>query len=120
MTDDNSTGNSNAISREPNAKTQKVLVFQQDGSGEKKIAGIGKYGKGRFSIDVISIDTPLPPVVDDAAEYIPEDFTADLVLDFLKHPDLSLDLALVCREKKIPVVASGKKMEMEGVHTPPT
>jgi len=122
MTDNNFTDNSknSAISRKPNAKTQKIMVFQQNGSGEKKIAGIRKYGKNRFSISVISIDTPLPPVIDDATEYIPKDIVADLVLDFLKHPDLSHDLAAVCREKKLPVVASGKKMQIEGVHTPPT
>jgi hypothetical protein len=47
--------------------------------------------------------------VDDPELYIPEDFSADLVLDFLKHPDLSSYLVQVCRKKNIPVVASGKK-----------
>ena len=119
MTDNNSTRRSKkkAMSPKPKPETQKILVFQQNGSGEKKIAGIRKYGGGRFSIDVISIDTPLPAVIDDEMEYIPKDIDADLVLDFLKHPDLSQDLAAVCGEKKIPVVASGKKLEMEGVHT---
>jgi hypothetical protein len=48
-------------------------------------------------------------VVDDPERYIPEDFSADLVLDFLKHPDLSAHLAGICKKKNIPVIASGKK-----------
>ena len=101
-------------------KKQKILVFQQNGSGEKKIEGIKQHGNNRFSIEIISIDTPLPAVIDDAQQYIPQDIFADLVLDFLKHPDLSHDLAAICRDKNIPVVASGKKMRIKGIHTPPT
>ena len=102
------------------AKTQKIIVFQQNESGQKKVAGVRQYGDNRFVIEVISIDIPLPPVIDDAGEYIPQDIQADLVLDFLKHPDLSLDLAAVCRDKNIPVIASGKKLKGKGVLTPPT
>ena len=50
----------------------------------------------------------------------PDTIEADLVLDFTKHPDLSHDLALMCRKRNIPVVASGKKTRVEGVITPPT
>lgn len=98
----------------------KIVVFQQNGSGESKIAGITKFGQDRFDLQMISIDMPLPPVIDDAREFLPADIDADLVLDFLKHPDLSLDLALLCRDKGIPVVASGNKMKIDGVATPPT
>jgi hypothetical protein len=101
-------------------KTQKILVFQQNGSGEKKISGIRKYGKSRFDIKTVSINNPLPTVIDDAQEYIPQNIHADLVLDFLKHPDISQDLAAACRDNKIPVVASGKKLRVKNVHTPPT
>ena len=45
---------------------------------------------------------------------------ADLVLDFLKHPDLSNDLIAMCGERKIPVVASGKKFQNTWPHTPLT
>ena len=98
----------------------KILVFQQNGSGESKIAGIRKYGEDRFDLKMVSIDVPLPPVIDDAREYLPADIDADLVLDFLKHPDLSYDLGQLCRQKGIPVVASGKKSKIDGVATPPT
>ncbi len=104
-----------------NEKTlQKILVFQQNKSGERKIAGIQKYGKGIFELERISIDTPLPSVIDDTRRFLPDEIRADLVLDFLKHPDLSYDLALMCEKNNIPIVASGKKTEVKSVLTPPT
>ena len=68
-------------------------MFQQGGRGESKVKGIQQYGKNQFDITLVTIDQPLPPVVDDAPEDLPETIDADLVLDFLKHPDLSHDLA---------------------------
>jgi hypothetical protein len=56
-----------------------------------------------------NIKEALPELIDDPEEFITEDFNADIVLDFLKHPDLSTHLAQVCKKKKIPVIASGKK-----------
>jgi hypothetical protein len=97
----------------------KVLVFQQGGRGESKVKGIGRYGQNQFDITLVTIDQPLPLVVDDASEFLPDTLDADLVLDFLKHPDLSHDLALLCRRLGIPIVASGKKTTVPGTHTPP-
>jgi hypothetical protein len=102
------------------ASLQRILVFQQNGSGESKIRGIRQYGKDLFIIETISIDESLPTVLDDTAEYLPSDIQADLVLDFLKHPDLSHDLAAACARRKIPVVASGKKLRGKRVFVPPT
>jgi len=99
---------------------QRILVFQQNGSGESKIAGVRKYGENRIVLEVISIDDPLPPLVEDTSEYLPSEIQADLVLDFLKHPDLSHDLAAMCRDLAIPLIASGKKLDIKGIHTPPT
>jgi hypothetical protein len=95
------------------------MVFQQRNKGESKIAGIREYGAGRFLLDVISIPADLPSVIEDGRKYFPADITADLVLDYLVHPDLSSDLAALCREKGIPIVASGKKTTNKWVHTPP-
>lgn len=100
--------------------SQKILVFQQQKSGEKKIRGIIKYGGDKFDLKVISIDFPLPEVIEDAVNYLPKKIRADLVLDFFKHQDLSYDLALICRDCQIPVIASGNKMKVEGAITPPT
>lgn len=99
---------------------QKILVFQQNGSGESKIQGIIRYGENLFDLKTISIDKSLPPVIDDSTKYLPTDIKADLVLDYLTHPDLSHDLAVMCVKKKIPVVATGKKSHIKGVLTPPT
>ena len=99
---------------------EKILVFQQNGSGESEIQGIRKYGKDRFIIETVSIDETLPPILADTRDYLPSNIQADLILDFLKHPDLSHDLAIVCRARNIPIVASGKKLRIKGALTPPT
>ena len=110
-------------SKQPANKTvppQKILVFQQNGSGESKIAGVRKYGENRIVLEVISINDTLPPLVEDTSAYLPREINADLVLDFLKHPDLSHDLAALCRDLNIPLIASGKKLDIKDIHTPPT
>jgi hypothetical protein len=99
---------------------QEIVVFQQRGSGEKKIRGILAHGKDLHIAEVISIDDPLPPVIEEPATYLPSRIRADLVLDFLRHPDLSLELAIRCREQGIPMIASGKKLQVGGSFTPPT
>ena len=99
-------------------KPQIILVCQQNGSGEAKIAGIRQYGGSRFDIKTHDIDAPLPDLIDDTAPYLPERLEADLILDFFKHPDLSTDLARMARQQGVPVVASGKKIP-EAL-TPPT
>lgn len=99
---------------------QKITVFQQWGSGESKIKGLRTFGGKLFSLNVISVDDALPDVIDDPFDFIPRNLQADLVLDFLKHPDLSHDLAVACRDQNIPIIASGKKSLLKEVITPPT
>lgn len=98
----------------------KILVFQQNRRGESKIAGIRKFGGDAFRIEIVSLDSDLPEVIDDARQLLPQKIEADLVLDFLQHPDLSYDLAQLCSQMKIPLVASGKKHRAAHVITPPT
>ena len=86
-----------------------IIIFEEHGSGAKKIQGINEHGAGLDIVKRFNIQESLPEIVDDPEHYIPEDFSADLVLDFLKHPDLSSYLAQICKKKKIPVIASGKK-----------
>lgn len=99
---------------------QRIVVFQQGDSGEPKIRGILSHGKGIRISQVVTLNPSLPLVIDDPEEYLPQDIDADLVLDFMRHPDLSIALAEMCRTKGIPVVASGKKIRVEGTLTPPT
>ncbi len=100
--------------------SQRVLIFQQNGSGEQKMAGLKKYGGDQFEVKVFSIDEVLPPVLDDTSEYLPSDISCDLVLDFLKHDDLSHDLVSLCEKKKVPIISSGKKIISKWARTPPT
>lgn len=99
---------------------QRILIFQQNGSGEKKIQGVRDYGDDHFFLEIISIDTILPPVIDDTKAYLPDNITSDIALDYFKHPDLSLDAAHLCQRNKIPIVASGKKINGAHIFSPPT
>jgi len=99
---------------------QRIVVFQQGNSGEPKIRGILRHGKGITISQVITLSPSLPPIIDDPEQYLPGEIDADLVLDFMNHPDLSIALAEMCKRKRIPVVASGKKIRVDGTVTPPT
>jgi hypothetical protein len=99
---------------------QHIVVFQQHGSGEKKVQGIREHGLDVIRLEIVSVDVFLPPIVENPEEYLPSSIEADLVLDYLRHPDLSQELCMRCSALGIPVVASGKKWRIEGVFTPPT
>ncbi len=99
---------------------QKIIVFQQNGSGKSKIEGINSFGDKKFIIETFDIDDALPPVIDDSSEYLPDAIDADLVLDFLKHRDLSDDLSRICQKLNIPVIASGRKITTGEAICPPT
>ncbi|AOY60653.1 protein of unknown function DUF166 [Desulfococcus multivorans DSM 2059] len=99
---------------------QRIVVFQQHASGAGKIRGIRLYGGGQFKIQTISIDDDLPPILDETDRYFPKTLYADLVLNYLNHPDLSCDLVEKCIAQGIPVVVPGKKGGLKGVYTAPT
>ena len=101
------------------ASAQRLLVFQQNDSGERKVAGIRRYGGNGFDIQIETIDSDLPPLLDDTTGLFPPQLNADLALDFMYHPDLSHDLALLCARRRLPLVASGKHLTVKGVLTPP-
>lgn len=86
-----------------------IIVFQQRGSGAKKIEGIERYGKNITLSRIIDIDAALPDFIESPEEFITSDFSCDLVLSFLAHPDLLHYLAKICADKKIPIIASGKQ-----------
>jgi hypothetical protein len=99
------------LKRQISGKRMKITVFEQNGSGQHKIAGIRRYGKDMELADIFSIDDSLPDFLDNPEDYIVDTFTCDLVLDYLPHPDLSHYLIGLCARKKIPVISSGKKHE---------
>jgi hypothetical protein len=85
-----------------------IIVFQQNGSAERKTAGIKEYGENIVIQKIFSIDDSLPEVLDNPEEFVTDKFSGDLVLNFLKHPDLSSYLVDICERKAIPVVTTGK------------
>jgi len=98
----------------------RILVCQQNGSGTRKIQGIQEHGGDKFEIKTFSIDEPLPEVIDETGDYLPEGLdNVDIVLDYLKHPDLTQDLVQICQEKQIPIVSSGKSVTNKWAITPP-
>ncbi len=102
---------------------QKLLVFQQNKSGEMKIVGIEKYGKDIIDMKIVNIDMALPQVIDDCSEFLSDEFdkiNGDLILDYLEHPDLSVELEALSMKKGIPLVASGKKTKGKNIFAPPT
>jgi hypothetical protein len=90
-------------------KPDEIVVFQQAGSGRSKIAGIKEFGKNIHFAKIFDIDQALPEFIDEPEKYISDDFSGDLVLSFLKHPDLTEYLVTLCNRKKIPIIAAGKK-----------
>jgi hypothetical protein len=105
---------------ERSTNVQQVVVFQQNGSALSKVEGIRRFGGALIALKMISIDAMLPAILDDATDYFPPDLIADLILDYLKHPDLSDELARLCSSFGLPLIASGKKSRYPGVFTPPT
>lgn len=88
---------------------QNIVVFQECGSGEAKIQGIRDYGHNIIISRIYDIVDALPELIDEPEDYITAGFSADLVLSFLKHPDLIDYLSHLCATYKIPLIASGKK-----------
>ncbi len=86
----------------------RLVVFEQGGSGAYKVAGIETYGRDIEIEQVYDISSPLPEIIDEPEEFISGNFGGDLVLDFLRHPDLSEYLVRLCVTKGIPVIAPGQ------------
>ena len=89
-------------------KPFQLVIFEERGSGDYKAAGIQVYGKDIEVSQIINITTALPEIVDEPEEFITSNFKGDLVLNFLRHPDLSEYLVRLCMDKGIPVIASGQ------------
>ena len=87
---------------------QQVVIFEEDGSGDFKIAGIEVYGRNICIKRVFNLKGPFPLLIDEPEEYISGIPDADLCLDFLRHPDLSQHVVELCSKKSIPVIASGQ------------
>ena len=86
-----------------------IIVFQQQNSGELKVEGVQRYGVDITITKTINVDKYLPDFIEEPENFIDDDFSADLVLNFLKHPDLVDHLMKLCEKKGIEIVSAGKK-----------
>jgi hypothetical protein len=86
-----------------------IVVFEENGSKKNKIDGIERFGRGLHIKEIISITEHLPELIDEPEDYINDTLEADLVLSYLRHPDLVDHLTALCRAKKIALIAPGKK-----------
>ncbi len=97
------------MKEEMEMQTMDILVFQQNNSGAQKIRGVQQYGQGIITIKNVNIDLCLPEFIEDPEEFVDDSFSADLVLNYLKHPDLIEYLMGICSKKEVVVVSPGKK-----------
>lgn len=109
---------SSKCSPKKTTKPQLIWVYQQNRNALGKIKAIEQYSPKEIELKIVTVNDDLPLVIDDGDPYLPDPLGADLVLDHLKHPDLSHFLAEKCRRLKIPVVASGKKPPLAEALTP--
>ncbi|MEA1992210.1 MAG: DUF166 family (seleno)protein DfsP [Thermodesulfobacteriota bacterium] len=95
---------------EKNSRPFRLVIFEEAGSGKYKVAGIEVYGRNITIERIYDIIPALPEIIDEPEECIPDDFEGDLILNFLRHPDLSEYLVKICKAKGIPVIASGQNI----------
>ncbi|MEN8139769.1 MAG: DUF166 family (seleno)protein DfsP [Thermodesulfobacteriota bacterium] len=87
----------------------RIIVFQQAGSGDKKIAGLKEYGHDLEIVASHDLPLALPDFIDEPEEFFPEQLSGDLILNFLRHPDLADYLVSLAQEQQIPIVTSGPR-----------
>lgn len=95
----------------------RITVFQQNGAAANKIRGILEYGRGISIVEVLDFPTNLPEFIDDPASYFPERIQGNIVLSFLKHPDLADFAGHYCRRQGVVMVASGPR-KIAGARSP--
>ena len=86
-----------------------ILIFQQAGSGDKKIAGLARYGHDLKIGQTFNLSVNLPDFIEDPQEYFPSTLAGDLILNFLTHPDLADYLVELANKQQIPIVTSGPR-----------
>ena len=87
----------------------RLIIFQQNGSAEKKIAGLLTYGTDLEICANFALPTALPDFIDEPHDFFPDHLEGDLILNFLKHPDLADYLVELAARCQIPVITSGPR-----------
>ncbi|WP_163298569.1 DUF166 family (seleno)protein DfsP [Dissulfurirhabdus thermomarina] len=95
----------------------RVAVFQEGGSGARKVAGIRAHGRDIEVVADVDVAGPLPEFIDEPEAVLPRLPEADVVLCFLRHPDLADFVVRHYAARGTPVVASGPR-PVEGADSP--
>lgn len=94
----------------------RIIIFQQGGNADFKIGGIEVYGSGIEITAVHDLPSSLPEFIENPEEYLPEIGSCDLILTFVKQPDILAHIVTLANQKKIPVIAPGR--HIQGAITP--
>lgn len=92
-------------------KPTRIVIFEHYDSGQEKIKGINEFGRNIEIVQIVNLEMTLPGFIDEPEEFIPDIVDCDLVLCFIKHPDIIYYIAKICQESTVPLIASGSKCE---------
>lgn len=86
-----------------------IGVVVRKGKNRRAIAQFSKF----FDVKVYEVEKELPELIENPKDYLnlPEDFRPDVVISYLLHPDLNLELIRQASERgiKLLVVSGGAK-----------
>lgn len=99
---------------------QRITVYQQDDNARSKIDFIGRHGRDLELVACHNAAGPLPELIDEPGRLLADPGAVDLVLSYLKHPDLQQELARLCVARGLVLIASGQKLSGAGVFCPRT
>ncbi len=99
---------------------QRIMVIQRGNAAQSKVDWIRKQARDIIITKVLTLKSDLPEVIDDPSGYLPAVIEAELLLDYTRHIDLTIELVRRCHEKGCVVVASGSKARRHGLFAPAT
>ena len=99
---------------------QRIAVYQQEDNARSKIDFIGLQGRDLELVACHDAGGALPELIDEPELLLADPGAVDLVLSYLKHPDLQQELARLCVARGLILIASGQKLSGAGVFCPRT
>ena len=94
----------------------RLILFQQGGNADFKVGGIEAYGNGIEIQEVHDLPASLPEFIEEPGEYVPDIGPCDLILTFVRQPDIACHIVQTANKKGIPVIAPGQ--HIPGAITP--
>ncbi len=85
-----------------------IAIFQRGNFADHIAEGIRLNSD--FKVSVFSVPEELPQIIDEVEKYIKSDFKADLILDYLYHPNLTEYLIELAKSKGIPIIVPKRKV----------